>query len=68
MLFDIQVKACPEYKLLLIKIEDTRQLMMETAIKEGFTSFNTLKISQRLDLLLNKLELTWQKETLRNVE
>ncbi|MFP7159656.1 aspartyl-phosphate phosphatase Spo0E family protein [Priestia aryabhattai] len=59
MLFDIQAKAYPEHKLLLIKIEDTRQLMIETAIKEGYTSFNTLKISQRLDLLLNKLAVTW---------
>lgn len=59
LLSDTQVKACPEYKLLLIKIEDTRQLMIETAIKEGFTSFNTLKISQKLDLLLNKLAVTW---------
>ncbi|NGY69733.1 Spo0E family sporulation regulatory protein-aspartic acid phosphatase [Bacillus megaterium] len=32
-------------------------MMIKVAFEEGFTSSNTIRISKRLDLLLNKLKL-----------
>ena len=45
-------------RLLLIKIEFIRKMMMMIALEEGFTSSNTIKISQDLDVLLNRFEAT----------
>ncbi|MFP7737000.1 aspartyl-phosphate phosphatase Spo0E family protein [Priestia aryabhattai] len=53
-----QVKIYIKRQLLLIRIKDTRELMIMTAFKEGFTSPNTVKLSQSLDKMLNKLEST----------
>lgn len=49
---------CFKCRLLLIKIEFIRKMMMMTALEEGFTSSNTIKISQDLDVLLNRFEAT----------
>ncbi|MED4239659.1 aspartyl-phosphate phosphatase Spo0E family protein [Priestia megaterium] len=49
---------CLKCRLLLIKIEFIRKMMMMIALEEGFTSSNTIKISQDLDVLLNRFEAT----------
>lgn len=49
---------CFKCRLLLIKIEFIRKMMMMIALEEGFTSNNTIKISQDLDVLLNRFEAT----------
>jgi hypothetical protein len=49
---------CFKCRLLLIKIEFIRKMMMMIALEEGFTSSNTIKISQDLDVLLNRFEAT----------
>ena len=49
---------CFKCRLLLIKIEFIRKMMMMIALEEGFTSSNTSKISQDLDVLLNRFEAT----------
>lgn len=49
---------CFKCRLLLIKIEFIRRMMMMIALEEGFTSSNTIKISQDLDVLLNRFEAT----------
>ncbi|WP_279305798.1 aspartyl-phosphate phosphatase Spo0E family protein [Priestia megaterium] len=36
-------------------MEITREIMIVTALKEGFTSKNTIRISKRIDHLLNEL-------------
>ncbi|MGG0341312.1 aspartyl-phosphate phosphatase Spo0E family protein [Priestia megaterium] len=41
---------------LIIEIETTREIMIVTALKEGFTSKNTLRLSKRIDHLLNELD------------
>ncbi|MEF9465275.1 Spo0E family sporulation regulatory protein-aspartic acid phosphatase [Priestia megaterium] len=43
-------------KALLVDIEAARELMVEIGLEEGFTSDNTILISQFVDQLLNKLE------------
>ncbi|MBY0201405.1 Spo0E family sporulation regulatory protein-aspartic acid phosphatase [Priestia megaterium] len=43
-------------KALLVDIEAARELMIEMGLEEGFTSDNTILISQFVDQLLNKLE------------
>ncbi|MED3861275.1 aspartyl-phosphate phosphatase Spo0E family protein [Priestia megaterium] len=43
-------------KALLVDIEAARELMIEIGLEEGFTSNNTILISQFVDQLLNKLE------------
>ncbi|MDR7207453.1 Spo0E family sporulation regulatory protein-aspartic acid phosphatase [Priestia megaterium] len=43
-------------KALLVDIEAARELMVEIGLEEGFTSNNTILISQFVDQLLNKLE------------
>ncbi|MFZ7826935.1 Spo0E family sporulation regulatory protein-aspartic acid phosphatase [Priestia sp. 40] len=43
-------------KALLVDIEAVRELMIEIGLEEGFTSDNTILISQFVDQLLNKLE------------
>ncbi|MGG0481557.1 aspartyl-phosphate phosphatase Spo0E family protein [Priestia megaterium] len=43
-------------KALLVDIEAARELMIEIGLEEGFTSDNTILISQFVDQLLNKLE------------
>ncbi|MDP1471870.1 aspartyl-phosphate phosphatase Spo0E family protein [Priestia megaterium] len=40
---------------LVIEIEITREIMIVTALKEGFVSKNTIRISKRIDNLLNEL-------------
>ncbi|MED4153454.1 aspartyl-phosphate phosphatase Spo0E family protein [Priestia aryabhattai] len=44
------------YQILIEEIEQTRTLMIQTAVREGMTSPNTLQVSQSLDALLNKLQ------------
>ena len=41
---------------LIIEIETIREIMIVTALKEGFTSKNTLRLSKRIDHLLNELD------------
>ncbi|MBE5101496.1 Spo0E family sporulation regulatory protein-aspartic acid phosphatase [Priestia aryabhattai] len=42
-------------QVLIIEIEMTREIMIVTALEEGFTSKNTIRISKRIDNLLNEL-------------
>jgi hypothetical protein len=41
---------------LIIEIEISREIMIVTALKEGFTSKNTIRLSKRIDHLLNELD------------
>ncbi|WP_377520230.1 Spo0E family sporulation regulatory protein-aspartic acid phosphatase [Priestia megaterium] len=41
---------------LIIEIEITREIMIVTALKEGFTSNNTIRLSKIIDHLLNELD------------
>ncbi len=41
---------------LIIEIEITREIMIVTALKDGFTSKNTIRLSKRIDHLLNELD------------
>ncbi|MCY9026350.1 aspartyl-phosphate phosphatase Spo0E family protein [Priestia megaterium] len=43
-------------KALLVDIEAARELMIKVGLEEGFTSHNTIIISQFIDQLLNQLE------------
>ncbi|MED4003717.1 aspartyl-phosphate phosphatase Spo0E family protein [Priestia aryabhattai] len=43
-------------KAFLVDIEAARELMIEVGLEEGFTSTNTLIISQFIDQMLNQLE------------
>ncbi|MED4268682.1 aspartyl-phosphate phosphatase Spo0E family protein [Priestia megaterium] len=43
-------------KALLVDIEAARELMIEVGLEEGFTSNNTIIISQFIDQMLNQLE------------
>ncbi|TPF14087.1 Spo0E family sporulation regulatory protein-aspartic acid phosphatase [Priestia megaterium] len=43
-------------KALLVDIEAGRELMIQVGLEEGFTSKNTIVISQFVDQLLNQLE------------
>ncbi|MHC5534582.1 aspartyl-phosphate phosphatase Spo0E family protein [Priestia megaterium] len=43
-------------RALLVDIEAGRELMVQVGLEEGFTSKNTLIISQFIDQLLNQLE------------
>jgi len=43
-------------KALLVDIEAARELMVKVGLEEGFTSHNTILISQLVDELLNELE------------
>ncbi|MDP9580525.1 UNVERIFIED_ORG: hypothetical protein J2X74_006454 [Bacillus sp. 1751] len=43
-------------KALLVDIEAARERMIRVGLEEGFTSHNTILISQLVDQLLNKLE------------
>ncbi|CAH0322945.1 aspartyl-phosphate phosphatase Spo0E family protein [Priestia megaterium] len=40
----------------LVDIEAARELMIEVGLEEGFTSNNTIVISQFIDQMLNQLE------------
>ncbi|WP_260506287.1 aspartyl-phosphate phosphatase Spo0E family protein [Priestia aryabhattai] len=41
---------------LTVEIEKERKCLIEKAFKEGFTSNNTVEISQFIDEMLNELE------------
>ena len=43
-------------KALLVDLEAARDLMIKVGLEEGFTSHNTILISQLVDQLLNELE------------
>ncbi|UKJ83613.1 aspartyl-phosphate phosphatase Spo0E family protein (plasmid) [Priestia megaterium] len=43
-------------KTLLVDIEAARERMIRVGVEEGFTSYNTIIISQLVDQLLNELE------------
>ncbi|MFE7084190.1 Spo0E family sporulation regulatory protein-aspartic acid phosphatase [Priestia megaterium] len=43
-------------KALLVDIEAARERMIRVGLEEGFTSHNTIVISQLVDKLLNELE------------
>lgn len=59
LLFKKHTKTCcPQCRLLLAEIENIRELMILTALEKGFMDPQTIKISQNLDQLLNKLEPT----------
>ncbi len=57
MLLSTHSKDKSMYQILIEEIEQTRTLMIQTAVREGMTSPNTLQISQSLDALLNKLQI-----------
>ena len=44
------------HEVLLEEIERIRKIMINTALKEGLGSDNTVKVSQVLDRKLNELE------------
>ncbi|MGG1368146.1 aspartyl-phosphate phosphatase Spo0E family protein [Priestia megaterium] len=46
-------------ELLLEEIERIREIMIYTALREGLVSESTVKVSQVLDIMLNKLEETY---------
>ncbi|MFP7736880.1 Spo0E family sporulation regulatory protein-aspartic acid phosphatase [Priestia aryabhattai] len=46
-------------ELLSEEIERIREIMIYTALEEGLVSENTVKVSQVLDIMLNKLEETY---------
>ncbi|WP_303981833.1 aspartyl-phosphate phosphatase Spo0E family protein [Niallia circulans] len=56
MFVDLPVKTRVENDSLLKDIENLRQLMIKVAFEEGLTSINTIKLSRRLDFLLNKYQ------------
>ncbi|GAB1768928.1 Spo0E family sporulation regulatory protein-aspartic acid phosphatase [Priestia megaterium] len=41
---------------LIVEIEKERKFLIQTAFEEGFTSNNTVEISQFIDDMLNELE------------
>ena len=43
-------------KAILLDIEAARERMIRVGLEEGFTSHNTIIISQLIDQLLNELE------------
>ncbi|WP_394557216.1 Spo0E family sporulation regulatory protein-aspartic acid phosphatase [Priestia aryabhattai] len=54
----VYIKNDSLIKALLVDIEAGRELMIQVGLKEGFTSKNTIVISQFGDQLLNQLEET----------
>ncbi len=46
-------------KMIRKELYDTRDLMIKTALSEGFTSKKTVELSQRIDELLNHIELNY---------
>ncbi|GAB1763285.1 aspartyl-phosphate phosphatase Spo0E family protein [Priestia aryabhattai] len=54
----VYIKNDSLIKALLVDIEAGRELMIQVDLKEGFTSKNTIVISQFGDQLLNQLEET----------
>ena len=43
-------------EVLLEEIERIREVLIDTALKEGLASKNTVKVSQVLDMMLNESE------------
>lgn len=58
----VYIKNDSLIKALLVDIEAGRELMIEVGLEEGFTSKNTIVISQFVDQLLNQLEETSTNE------
>ncbi|WP_243557717.1 aspartyl-phosphate phosphatase Spo0E family protein [Priestia megaterium] len=58
----VYIKNNSLIKALLVDIEAGRELMIEVGLEEGFTSKNTIVISQFVDQLLNQLEETSTNE------
>lgn len=59
LLFKNHTKTCClQCRLLLAEIEKNRELMIFTALEKGFTDPKTIEISQKLDRMLNRVELT----------
>ncbi|WP_260870859.1 aspartyl-phosphate phosphatase Spo0E family protein [Priestia megaterium] len=54
----VYIKDDSLIKALLVDIEAGRELMIQVGLEEGFTSKNTIVISQFVDQLLNQLEET----------
>ncbi len=54
----VYIKNDSLIKALLVDIETGRELMIQVGLEEGFTSKNTIVISQFVDQLLNQLEET----------
>ncbi|MED4156423.1 Spo0E family sporulation regulatory protein-aspartic acid phosphatase [Priestia aryabhattai] len=54
----VYIKNDSLIKALLVDIEAGRELMIQVGLEEGFTSKNTIVISQFVDQLLNQLEDT----------
>lgn len=52
----VYIKDDSLVKALLVDIEAGRELMIQVGLEEGFTSKNTIVISQFVDQLLNQLE------------
>ncbi|MCA1052885.1 MULTISPECIES: aspartyl-phosphate phosphatase Spo0E family protein [Priestia] len=52
----VYIKNDSLIKALLVDIETGRELMIQVGLEEGFTSKNTIVISQFVDQLLNQLE------------
>ncbi|MED4011104.1 aspartyl-phosphate phosphatase Spo0E family protein [Priestia aryabhattai] len=54
----VYIKNDSLIKALLVDIEAGRELIIQVGLEEGFTSKNTIVISQFVDQLLNQLEET----------
>ncbi|MFU7592119.1 Spo0E family sporulation regulatory protein-aspartic acid phosphatase [Priestia sp. RMT2NF4] len=54
----VYIKDDSLIKALLVDIEAGRELMIQVGLEEGFTSKNTIVISQFVDQLLNQLKET----------
>ncbi|MDT0149835.1 aspartyl-phosphate phosphatase Spo0E family protein [Priestia aryabhattai] len=52
----VYIKDDSLVKALLVDIEAGRELMIQVGLEKGFTSKNTIVISQFVDQLLNQLE------------
>ncbi|MFP7735657.1 Spo0E family sporulation regulatory protein-aspartic acid phosphatase [Priestia aryabhattai] len=65
LLYKNNILLCPTLGSILSEIEDIRELMIATGIREGFDSIQTIVLSQKLDELLNKFH--WKREEHRKL-
>ncbi len=56
LILNSRILLCPILGPLLSEIENTRNLMIDTGIKEGLGSKKTIEISRKLDALLNEFD------------
>lgn len=51
---------------LLKEVEHTREKMIKSALQYGYSNVNTIRLSKKLDRLLNVYQLHNTKETIRS--